>query len=140
MVVRGIEPEEYLRSIGVPGTVMFLSNRKKLLRDTHKRFVEGLERPGEVLHFHGLARAQARPQVPVCLWIKTIKGYGVKSTEESASGGHGFPLANGEKIVAFVDEIYAGQTPDEFRQWAQALSGRSRGASGTGTYWFPIES
>ena len=30
------------------------------------------------------------------------------STMESASGGHGFPLANGEKIVDFVNEIYFG--------------------------------
>ena len=26
------------------------------------------------------------------------------------------------------------------RQWAQALFGRSRGAGGMGTYWFPLES
>ncbi len=58
----------------------------------------------------GIAAASANPHAPVCLWVKTIKGYGVKSTMENAAGGHGFPLANGEKIVEFVDEIYGGQT------------------------------
>ena len=69
----------------------------------------------------GVAAARLDPTRPVCLWIKTIKGYGVKSTMENSAGGHGFPLANGEKIVEFVDEIYSGQTPDDFKAWAQAL-------------------
>jgi transketolase len=53
--------------------------------------------------------------------VNTIKGFGVKATMESSSGGHGFPLANGEKIVEFVNEIYGGQTPEEFANWARAL-------------------
>src|SRR6185369_16512097 len=56
----------------------------------------------------GVHQAVTNPNFPVCLIIKTIKGYGVKSTMENAAGGHGFPLNNGEKIVAFVDEIYGG--------------------------------
>ena len=70
----------------------------------------------------GLQQARANPRAPVCLWVKTIKGFGVKSTMESASGGHGFPLANGEKIVEFVNEIYfGGEVPAELAAWAQAL-------------------
>jgi transketolase len=69
----------------------------------------------------GVAQAKANPGSPVCLRVKTIKGYGVKATEASASGGHGFPLANGEKIVDFVNEIYGGQTPAEFSDWAAGL-------------------
>ena len=46
--------------------------------------------------------AKADAKKPVFLWAKTTKGYGVRSTVESASGGHGFPLANGEKIIDFV--------------------------------------
>jgi transketolase len=69
----------------------------------------------------GIAEAKANPSRPVALWIKTIKGYGVKSTEENSAGGHGFPLANGEKIVEFVSEIYGGQPPEEFATWAKAL-------------------
>ncbi len=69
----------------------------------------------------GIEQARANPNVPVCLWVKTIKGYGVKSTMENAAGGHGFPLNNGEKIVEFVSEIYGGQPPEEFSKWAQGL-------------------
>jgi transketolase len=70
----------------------------------------------------GLAQARAHPRAPVCLWVKTIKGYGVKETMEMASGGHGFPLPNGEKIIAFVNEIYfGGQVPAELAAWALAL-------------------
>ena len=65
--------------------------------------------------------AKSNPAKPVVVWFKTIKGYGVKSTEESASGGHGFPLANGEKIIEFVSEIYAGNVPEEFLGWARQL-------------------
>lgn len=68
-----------------------------------------------------VADTQANPAKPVCLWVKTIKGYGVKATVENSAGGHGFPLANGEKIIEFVDEIFSGQTPAEFKNWAQAL-------------------
>ncbi|HEY3864032.1 MAG TPA: transketolase C-terminal domain-containing protein [Verrucomicrobiae bacterium] len=71
---------------------------------------------------NGLAQARANPRAPVCLWTKTIKGYGVKATMESASGGHGFPLSNGEKIIDFVNEIYFGsEVPAELAAWAQAL-------------------
>ena len=65
--------------------------------------------------------AKADPTRPVFVWVKTIKGYGVKATMESASGGHGFPLKNGEKIVEFVSEIYDGEPPEEFLEWAKAL-------------------
>lgn len=68
-----------------------------------------------------IADAKADPTKPVCVHVKTIKGFGVKSTVESSSGGHGFPLANGEKIIEFVNEIYGGQTPEEFANWAKAL-------------------
>ena len=70
----------------------------------------------------GLELARANPRAPVCLWVKTIKGYGVKSTMESASGGHGFPLAGGEKIIEFVNEIYfGGAVPPELAAWSRDL-------------------
>jgi transketolase len=68
-----------------------------------------------------IEQAKNNPNYPVCLWVKTIKGYGVKSTMENSAGGHGFPLANGEKIIEFVNEIYGGETPEEFANWAKAL-------------------
>lgn len=70
-----------------------------------------------------IAAAKADPRRPVAIWARTIKGFGVKATEESASGGHGFPLANGEKIIPFVEEIYGGSAPGEFLDWAKFLRG-----------------
>src|SRR5439155_1113437 len=69
----------------------------------------------------GIEQAKANPNSPVCLWTKTIKGYGIKATAENPTGGHGFPLPNGEKIVDWINEIYGGQPPEEFLNWAQAL-------------------
>lgn len=68
-----------------------------------------------------IQEAKSNPSHPVCLLVKTIKGYGVKSTMDSASGGHGFPLANGEKITEFVAEICGGQSLDEFANWSRLL-------------------
>jgi transketolase len=71
----------------------------------------------------GLQQARENPKAPVCIWTKTVKGFGVRSTVESASGGHGFPLSNAEKIVDFVNEIYFGpdQIPAELADWAKTL-------------------
>jgi transketolase len=71
----------------------------------------------------GLQEARANPHAPVCLWVKTVKGYGVRATVESASGGHGFPLSSGEKIVDFVNEILWGEEemPVALKDWAAAL-------------------
>ncbi|MCI0534413.1 MAG: thiamine pyrophosphate-dependent enzyme, partial [Verrucomicrobiales bacterium] len=69
----------------------------------------------------GIAEARANPCKPVCLLAKTIKGYGVKSTTESSSGGHGFPLTSGEKIPEFVAEITSPESVEEFNAWAQKL-------------------
>ena len=69
-----------------------------------------------------IADAAAHPEKPVCIWLKTVKGYGIKATEQNSAGGHGFPLANGEKIVEWLTEIYQGDTvPADLLAWAQAL-------------------
>lgn len=69
-----------------------------------------------------VADAKADPTRPICLWVKTIKGYGIKATEENSAGGHGFPLANGEKIPDWITELYKGDTaPAEFVKWAADL-------------------
>jgi transketolase len=69
-----------------------------------------------------IAEAKANPNAPVALWLKTIKGKGIKATEENASGGHGFPLNNGEKIMDWITEIYgAAAAPEEFSGWAKTL-------------------
>ena len=65
--------------------------------------------------------ARADSSKPVLVRVKTVKGYGVKATAESASGGHGFPLKGGEKILDFVNEIYGGEAPGELVVWAKEL-------------------
>lgn len=71
-----------------------------------------------------IATAEKDPSKPVCVWIKTVKGYGVKSTADSASGGHGFPLkAHDEGIHAFLKEIWGDEAvPAELSSWAKALT------------------
>lgn len=69
-----------------------------------------------------IAAAKANPNQPVCVECKTVKGYGIKATEENSAGGHGFPLANGEKIVDWMAELFKGDTvPAELMTWAQSL-------------------
>jgi transketolase len=71
---------------------------------------------------NAIALAENNPAEPVVVIFKTIKGYGVKSTEESASGGHGYPLAAyDDKLVSFVKEIYNGDAPIEFTSWAEEI-------------------
>ena len=77
----------------------------------------------------GIAAAKGDPAKPVCLWVKTIKGKGIASTEENASGGHGFPLGNAEKIVGWVQEIYGdAHAPAEFLDWANELNAEWKAA------------
>ena len=69
-----------------------------------------------------IAAAKADTTKPVCVIAKTIKGYGIKATEENSAGGHGFPLANGEKITDWMTELFKGDTvPAELMAWAQSL-------------------
>jgi transketolase len=74
--------------------------------------------------FNAISKAieLSKKEGPVCVILKTIKGYGVKSTEESASGGHGFPLKPYSKdIIPFLDEIFDGKTPSDLVTWANTL-------------------
>lgn len=69
-----------------------------------------------------IEEAEKNPAQPVAVVFKTIKGYGVKSTMDSASGGHGYPLSSyDEKLVGFVKEIYNGEAPAEFVTWAEEI-------------------
>ena len=68
---------------------------------------------------------ELKDQAPICFWVKTIKGRGVKSTEESASGGHGFPLkAYSSEIHSFISEIWGEdeELPAVFSEWANLLT------------------
>lgn len=67
-------------------------------------------------------QARTNPLQPVALVTKTIKGKGIKATEDSLSGGHGYPLkAYDPKLVEFIQEIYSGNAPVEFVSWAQEI-------------------
>jgi transketolase len=70
-----------------------------------------------------LMLAESHPTQAVCVWLKTTKGYGVKSTVDSASGGHGFPLKpHDEGIFPFLKEIWGEESvPEEFLSWASEL-------------------
>lgn len=87
--------------------------------------------------YHAIDEAMTQTQInslkPVCLWVKTIKGYGVKATADSASGGHGFPLkAYDEGIHAFIKEIYGTEEiPSEFISWAKELTVKPAASTGT---------
>ena len=77
-----------------------------------------------------IEKAKANTNKPVAVVFKTIKGYGVKSTEEAASGGHGYPLkAYDDKLPAFLDEIYDGAAPEEFKTWANDILSNKPAAS-----------
>ncbi|MEM6822954.1 MAG: transketolase C-terminal domain-containing protein [Verrucomicrobiota bacterium] len=66
--------------------------------------------------------AKADPKTPVFVWLKTVKGFGIQSTAESSSGGHGFPLKDGEKIIDWMEEIFEGDSvPDEIMSWAKEI-------------------
>jgi len=69
-----------------------------------------------------LKTARANPKRPIAIHARTIKGFGIKKTMESASGGHGFPLKAPTELDAFLSEIYNGEkVPDEFTAWAKNL-------------------
>ena len=67
--------------------------------------------------------ANSNPTKPIALLFKTTKGKGVKATEESSSGGHGYPLkAYDDKLLPFLEEVYLGsELPSEFRTWAREI-------------------
>ncbi len=72
---------------------------------------------------HAFDEATAMTNSPVCLRVKTIKGYGVESTEKSASGGHGFPLKGYTGVLSkFCEEIWkGGEIPTELKNMIDEL-------------------
>ena len=69
-----------------------------------------------------LEKLKKSPSCPIALIFKTCKGFGIKKTEESASGGHGFPLKKAEELLSFVQEIYKEEKiPTEIFNWIQEI-------------------
>ncbi len=83
-----------------------------------------------------LNAAKDHPEKPIVIHAKTIKGFGIKKAEESASGGHGFPLKSAQDLPAFVEEIYKGkEVPELFREWVvelQDIESRKPSSAGGG--------
>lgn len=66
--------------------------------------------------------ARKNPRQPVAIHARTIKGYGIKKTADSSSGGHGFPLKKPDELGAFLQEIYSNEeVPKVFLEWAEEL-------------------
>ena len=69
------------------------------------------------------------PQTPLALVVKTQKGFGVKSTMDASSGGHGFPLKKTEELQPFIEEIYEGETiPPAILKWCEELQSKKKTA------------
>jgi transketolase len=69
-----------------------------------------------------IAAAKADPKKPVAIWLKTVKGFGIKKTEVDSSGGHGFPLKDGESILEWMTEIFTGsEVPSDILAWAKDI-------------------
>jgi transketolase len=77
--------------------------------------------------------ARENPRQPIAIHARTIKGYGIKKTAESSSGGHGFPLKAPSELKAFLSEIYQGQeVPAPFLQWAEELEAAAAAKKSSG--------
>ena len=72
---------------------------------------------------NALKQVTANPQLPCALVFNTLKGKGLRSTEESSSGGHGYPLKPQDpRLPDFIREIYNPDSPpEEFLQQAEEL-------------------
>ncbi|MGB0453217.1 MAG: transketolase C-terminal domain-containing protein [Bacteriovoracaceae bacterium] len=86
-------------------------------------FVEDGHNQQTVFNEIETALDQLNEQGPTAIVFKTVKGKGIQSTEESSSGGHGYPLkAYDAKLTAFLEELYQGETvPEEFSTWANEI-------------------
>ncbi len=64
----------------------------------------------------GIEQLEGDSLKPVCLWIKTIKGKGLKETESASSGGHGYPgKPHDKKFIFFIEEVLSNNIPGEVR-------------------------
>ena len=70
-----------------------------------------------------LEQLNENPDYPVALVVKTTKGKGVASCENSASGGHGYPLKKFDPgLKGFIEEIWEDQPiPEVFGDWISEL-------------------
>jgi transketolase len=56
------------------------------------------------------------PHQPIFFHLHTVKGYGLKKTEQSASGGHGYPFKKKDpELLKALEEIWNGELPIEYQ-------------------------
>lgn len=85
--------------------------------------------------FHSIGQALQKlnqsPSKPIALVFKTVKGFGLSSTEKSSSGGHGYPLKGYDpKVLELIQELYQDkEIPSEFIEWAKSLSQKPSSSS-----------
>ena len=78
-----------------------------------------------------VASASADKNQAVAVWVKTIKGYGVEKTEQSSSGGHGYPLSKPADLRPFCEELAKragcsdGQIPALFSDWIAEIEAKA---------------
>ena len=73
------------------------------------------------------------PRKPIAINARTIKGFGIKKTADSSSGGHGFPLKHPSELKAFLEEIYRGEpVPQVFLDWALELERQAANKTSSG--------
>ncbi len=73
------------------------------------------------------AQARSNPREPIAIHARTVKGYGLRKTESSSSGGHGFPFKAPSEVREAITEIYQGEAyPQVFEDWLKALEDRAK--------------
>lgn len=84
--------------------------------------------------------ARKNPSKPVAIHAKTVKGYGIKTTAESSTGGHGFPLKKPTELKAFLTEIYGvDKVSDIFTQWFERLEKAAAKPTPSSKYPYPMD-
>lgn len=72
---------------------------------------------------NAIENAKDTPSSPQVIVVKTIKGKGVKSTEEMSSGGHGYPLKPFDpRLEEFIQEIFSDSPiPSDITDWVNEI-------------------
>lgn len=79
-----------------------------------------------------IEEAKGDPTQPIAVVFETVKGFGVKATEDAPSGGHGYPLkAYDSKLPEFIQEIYHGEAPSDLTDWAESVIATKPADSGS---------
>ena len=105
--------QPYLKSLKALGWDLSVVEKGNDLKETFLKIGEAIKK--------------APNSPPQALIFKTCKGKGVKTTEESSSGGHGWPLKDPTLLPDFLKEIYGkDQVPKLFETWTKEIIEKSK--------------